>query len=398
MSIMRSMLFSVLCLSLTFSLAFSAEKNKSSSLKELFKTADNTVVFISAGGKVQGSGVSIKNENLLAPGTTGTLIVTNAHVVGDFKNVTIVTNKKTKIVGEVVVIDKTSDLALVQIEGIAFKISTLAPADVQLDVGENVFTVGSPKGMSNSLSEGIISGFRQRALTSIIQTTSAISKGSSGGGLFDRNGKLIGITTFKITDGENVNFAVHIKHLHDLLNKPNKVETVSPISKSTEEELEEVSKRKLTEMHPDWEAIVTSKEFTEWTKSLSKSDRERLNESWDPYFIAEEITLFKQRKANNQLVKESTEPSPKLVKEDKIVLVCSVENTSLTFVVDFDNSTVSGYPATISSTSIKRVKGADTVVIDRYSGDLSLVLKGQCIRGSDCIYYGKCSTKQNKQF
>jgi len=356
MLIMRSMLFSVLCLSLTFSLAYSAEKKKSSSLKELFKTADNTVVFISAGGKVQGSGVSIKNENLLALGSTGTLIVTNAHIVGDFKNVTIITNKKTKIVGEVVVIDKTSDLALVQIEGIAFKISTLAPADVQLDVGENVFTVGSPKGMSNSLSEGIISGFRQRGLTSIIQTTSAISKGSSGGGLFDRNGKLIGITTFKIIDGENVNFAVHIKHLHDLLKKPNKVETVSPISKSTEEELEEVSKRKLTEMHPDWEAIVTSKEFTEWTKSLSKSERERLNESWNPYFIAEKITLFKQMKANNQLVKESTEPSPKLVKENNIVLVCSVENTSLTFVIDFDNSTVSGYPATISSTSIKRVK------------------------------------------
>jgi tetratricopeptide (TPR) repeat protein len=215
------------CICLSSVLAFSADGKKALSLKELFKTADDTVVFITAGGKLQGSGVSVKKANVLTPSTNGTLIVTNAHVVGDFKKVSIITNKKTEFVGAVVAVDSVSDLALVQIEGITLHTVTLEQNNNQLNIGDRVFAIGSPKGMSNSLSEGIISGIRQRGPTSVIQTTAAISKGSSGGGLFDRRGKLVGITTFKIIDGENVNFAVHVKHVNDLINKPIEMLSVS---------------------------------------------------------------------------------------------------------------------------------------------------------------------------
>ncbi|MFP5464469.1 MAG: trypsin-like peptidase domain-containing protein, partial [Gammaproteobacteria bacterium] len=70
---------------------------------------------------------------------------------------------------------------------------------------ERVYSIGSPGGLENTLGEGIISGLRGKRL---IQTSAPISHGSSGGGLFDAAGYLIGITTFNMVDAQNLNFAV----------------------------------------------------------------------------------------------------------------------------------------------------------------------------------------------
>jgi tetratricopeptide (TPR) repeat protein len=59
-----------------------------------------------------------------------------------------------------------------------------------------------------SLSEGLVSALRKFEGVSFIQTTAPISHGSSGGGLFDEQGRLIGITTFTVKDGQNLNFAI----------------------------------------------------------------------------------------------------------------------------------------------------------------------------------------------
>jgi serine protease Do len=84
-----------------------------------------------------------------------------------------------------------------------------------LRVGEPVFAIGSPAGFVNTLSTGIISQLRTLDARRLIQTDAAISRGSSGGGLFDVNGNLIGITTFKIRDTEALNFAIAIdEYLH----------------------------------------------------------------------------------------------------------------------------------------------------------------------------------------
>jgi len=79
-----------------------------------------------------------------------------------------------------------------------------------LTIGESVYSVGSPKGLENTLGQGIISGKRELSGLKLIQTTAQILKGSSGGGLFDRFGNLIGITTFKLADSEGLNFAIAI--------------------------------------------------------------------------------------------------------------------------------------------------------------------------------------------
>jgi serine protease Do len=69
-------------------------------------------------------------------------------------------------------------------------------------------TIGNPSGLTSTLSEGIISGLRTQRGVRYVQTSAPISPGSSGGGLFDERGNLLGITSFKIEDAENLNFAI----------------------------------------------------------------------------------------------------------------------------------------------------------------------------------------------
>ena len=74
--------------------------------------------------------------------------------------------------------------------------------------GQKVFAIGAPQGLELTISEGIVSSLRETKLGTVIQTTAPISPGSSGGGLFNVSGQLIGITTFQSKTGQNLNFAV----------------------------------------------------------------------------------------------------------------------------------------------------------------------------------------------
>ena len=79
-------------------------------------------------------------------------------------------------------------------------------------VGEKVYAIGAPKGLQLglglSIADGIVSAKRSIGTRNLVQTTAPISAGSSGGGLFDSEGKLVGITTFTIEDTQNLNFAL----------------------------------------------------------------------------------------------------------------------------------------------------------------------------------------------
>ena len=77
-----------------------------------------------------------------------------------------------------------------------------------LAVGETVYTIGSPKGLERTLGQGLLSGLRKMDGLEYVQITAPVSEGSSGGGLFDDRGNLIGITTFTVRDSQNLNFAI----------------------------------------------------------------------------------------------------------------------------------------------------------------------------------------------
>lgn len=88
----------------------------------------------------------------------------------------------------------------------------------KLKVGSRVFAIGSPVGLTNSLSEGLVSGFRDRSAGSgWIQTTAPSSPGSSGGPLLNAAGEVVGITTARIEGGQNLNFAIPVSDLRSLL-------------------------------------------------------------------------------------------------------------------------------------------------------------------------------------
>ena len=86
-----------------------------------------------------------------------------------------------------------------------------AKKSTALRVGEDVAAIGNPKGLDTSLSRGIIAQKRQKSGRAYLQTDAALSSGSSGGGLFDTAGNLVGVTTFTVAAGANLNFALAVE-------------------------------------------------------------------------------------------------------------------------------------------------------------------------------------------
>lgn len=108
------------------------------------------------------------------------------------------------------------DIALLKVEGSGFSALTKGDSDSILG-GATVYAIGSPLGLENTISQGIISNVsRQVEGNSYIQTSASISAGSSGGALIDTAGRVIGITSGTFTEGQNLNLAVPINAVNGL--------------------------------------------------------------------------------------------------------------------------------------------------------------------------------------
>lgn len=156
---------------------------------------------------VQGSGVVI-GENLIA---TNWHVVKNAHAV-----TAVFQSGRSEIVDGLVNCDSSRDLVILHTNTAGVHPLSLAFGEFVV-VGEPVVAVGSPEGLGGSVSTGIISAFRYYNNAKTIQTTAPISHGSSGGALLDMYGRVLGITSFFVADGQNLNFAYSSYHLKQLL-------------------------------------------------------------------------------------------------------------------------------------------------------------------------------------
>ncbi len=113
--------------------------------------------------------------------------------------------------------DQDRDIAVIKVSGKNLPVLTMADSD-SLAVGDHVVAIGSPLGLENSVSDGIISGFREDSKgRSWVQTTAPASHGNSGGPLLTMDDKVAGVVTWKATAGENLNFAVPSKLIAGLL-------------------------------------------------------------------------------------------------------------------------------------------------------------------------------------
>ena len=114
--------------------------------------------------------------------------------------------------------DRQRDVCILAVEGLwAIPAETRNAAEMQ--IAEQVYAVGAPRGLDFSISGGLVSQLREEegSASPLIQTDTAISPGSSGGGLFDAKGKLVGLTTFGYRDSEGLNFAVPIEWALELI-------------------------------------------------------------------------------------------------------------------------------------------------------------------------------------
>ena len=145
-------------------------------------------------------------------------IVTNHHVIEGAFSVTVKLNNGAFFPVEgILADDREHDLAILQVQGKNLPYLSLADSE-SLAVGQRVLAIGSPLGLENSVSDGIVSGFRKDADgKDWIQTTAPASHGNSGGPLLIMDGKVAGVLTWKIGTGENLNFAAPSKLIVPLL-------------------------------------------------------------------------------------------------------------------------------------------------------------------------------------
>lgn len=141
-------------------------------------------------------------------------ILTNCHVIRGENAfaVRLENDDKVYFTTEVIKYDTVHDLAVIRIDR---KLTPIPIYDqpVPLRRGQRVVAIGSPMGMFNSVSDGIISGFRNTKNMEMIQFTAPTSPGSSGGALLNVFGEVIGISTAGVDEGQNLNLAVGYKDI-----------------------------------------------------------------------------------------------------------------------------------------------------------------------------------------
>jgi S1-C subfamily serine protease len=153
----------------------------------------------------QGSGIIIDPRGY---------ILTNYHVVGGSQQILVRLHDGREVTGRVMGSNRQFDLALVYIQAQGLKPATLGDSS-KLKVGQWAIAMGSPFGLEQTMTVGVVSATGRRGLgkgtyTDFIQTDASINPGNSGGPLVDINGQVIGINSMIAAQGQGIGFAIPI--------------------------------------------------------------------------------------------------------------------------------------------------------------------------------------------
>jgi hypothetical protein len=175
---------------------------------EIFKHAGPSVVLIQTyddAGNVagEGSGFVITSDGR---------ILTNFHVIQHAKRATVrLANDDAYDKVYVMDVDRRKDIALLKIDAVNLVPLRLGNSSTS-QIGEKVYTLGSPLGLQNTFSEGLLSGVRQLDGYKWFQLSAPISHGNSGGPVLSSSGDVIGIVVATVEEGQNLNFAIPIDY------------------------------------------------------------------------------------------------------------------------------------------------------------------------------------------
>jgi S1-C subfamily serine protease len=165
----------------------------------------------------QGSGFIIDKEGH---------VLTNFHVIADARQIEVTLHNRKKYRATIVGTDRSHDLAVIQIK--APDLAPMALGDsTNLQVGQKVYAIGNPFGLSGTLTRGIVSSIRQvqepdgMTIEDAIQTDAAINPGNSGGPLLNWHGDVIGINTMiasNVGQSAGIGFAIPINTAKAVIN------------------------------------------------------------------------------------------------------------------------------------------------------------------------------------
>lgn len=183
--------------------------NQEQTVIEVVKHVRPAVVSVKRQGG-SGSGVVIRQDGL---------VLTNAHVVGQTKQVTVKLASGKEYPAQVLGVDPAVDVAVLKVAADGLPVAPFADSD-RLDVGQTAIAIGNPLGLEGTVTTGVVSATnRQRSpddFVEFIQTDAAINPGNSGGPLLDSRGRVMGINTWIIGRATGLGFAVPINVARDV--------------------------------------------------------------------------------------------------------------------------------------------------------------------------------------
>lgn len=147
------------------------------------------------------------------------IFVTNYHVIDGAHTVSIENKNNERYAGHVVLADPSEDIALVKVDADFSSLPEVAFSELaNILVRDEVYVLGFPYGMPYTETQGIVSAPRQLMNGKYyIQTDAPVNPGNSGGPLVNKNGEIIGITTSKFTEADNMGFAIPVDTLKEVL-------------------------------------------------------------------------------------------------------------------------------------------------------------------------------------
>jgi len=163
----------------------------------MITTSDGTTSYQGTGFFISEKGIAISNYHLFEKAGEG------------MEKIVIADGSQSKI-NEILTSNSTEDYVVFRV-ATTRSVAFLNLSKKEPEVGEGVFTIGNPYGLEHTLSQGIVSAYRQER--TLIQTTAEFAPGSSGGPLLNMKGEVIGITTATLGEA-NINFAVNINLLY----------------------------------------------------------------------------------------------------------------------------------------------------------------------------------------
>jgi S1-C subfamily serine protease len=226
------------------------------SASEVFEIASKSTVVV-LGYDAKGKASSLGSGVVMPDGT----VATNCHVIQKATRLAVSYQKK-----EYQAVKRYTDWDrdTCTLYASNLNVAPVSPGSTNgLKIGARVYAIGVPQGLELTISEGIVSNLREIGGGQYIQTTAPISPGSSGGGLFDDEGRLLGLTSFYLAKGQNLNFALPVEWINELPKRHKET------TQKTTHTMEWVNKALELQSEKNWRGMVAH--CQRWISIESKS-------------------------------------------------------------------------------------------------------------------------------